>query len=132
MGGRFRAGGWLVVASAVLVAGCADKLQYESKFALPEGTNVAKVMTLQPQSVEQTLKVEVSADKPVDVYVMPAKEVSDDALPEKSWEAKALAFKHGVTAETLTAKVPPKEGTKVVVTPSAGTDKTQGTVKITN
>lgn len=126
-----RAGAWVVL--ALLVAGCADKLRTESAFTLPDGGNTTKVFDLPAQSAEQTLKVEVTSDRPVDVFVMPAKDAPDlDGLPTKEWQTKSVTFKEGVTNETLTAKVPAKQATKVVVTPSAKTQKAQVTVKLSN
>ena len=118
---------------AFLVAGCADKLRTESTFTLPDGGNTTKVFDLPAQSAEQTLKVEVTSDKPVDVFVMPAKDAPGlDGLPTKEWQTKSVTFKEGVTNETLTAKVPAKQATKVVVTPSAKSQKAQVKVKLSN
>jgi hypothetical protein len=126
-----RAVAW--VGLAFLVAGCADKLRTESAFTLPDGGNTTKVFDLPAQSAEQTLKVEVTSDRPVDVFVMPAKDAPDlDGLPTKEWQAKSVTFKEGVTNETLTAKVPAKQATKVVVTPSAKSQKAQVKVKLSN
>src|ERR671911_1351513 len=102
-----RAVAWVVL--AFLVAGCADKLRTESAFTLPDGGNTTKVFDLPAQSAEQTIKVEVTSDKPVDVFVMPAKDAPGlDGLPTKEWQTKAPTFKEGVTKQTLTAKVPAK------------------------
>ena len=126
-----RALAWIVL--RFLVVGCADKLRTESAFTLPDGGNTTKVFDLPAQSAEQTLKVEVTSDQPVDVFVMPAKDAPDlDGLPTKEWQTKSQTFKEGVTNETLTAKVPAKQATKVVVTPSAKTQKAQVAVKLTN
>jgi uncharacterized lipoprotein YmbA len=126
-----RAVAWIVL--MFLVAGCADKLRTESTFTLPDGGNTTKVFDLPAQSAEQTLKVEVTSDKPVDVFVMSAKDAPNlDGLPTKEWQTKSQTFKEGVTNETLTAKVAAKQATKVVVTPSAKTQKAQVTVKLTN
>ena len=116
-----------------LVAGCADKLNTTSSFTLPDGGNTTKVFDLPAQSAEQTIRVEVTSDKPVDVFVMSAADAPNlDGLPSKEWQAKSVTFKEGVTSDTLTAKVPAKQATKVVVTPSAKTQKANVTVKLSN
>jgi hypothetical protein len=116
-----------------LAAGCADKLSLSSSFTLPDGGHPTKVFDLPAQPAEQTIKVEVTSDKPVDVFVMPAADAPNlDGLPSKEWQAKSATFKEGVTNETLTAKVPAKQATKVVVTPSAKTHKANVTVKLAN
>jgi hypothetical protein len=123
--------GWALL--AFLSAGCADKLRTESAFTLPEGGKVTKVFDLPAQRAEQTLKVEVTSDRPVDVFVMSAAEAPDlDGLASKEWQTKSMTFKEGVTNDTLTAKVPAKQATKVVVTPSAKTQKAQVKVKLSN
>lgn len=126
-----RAGVWVVL--VLLAAGCADKLRTESAFVLSDGGNTTKVFDLPAQPAEQTIKVEVASDRPVDVFVMPAKDAPNlDGLPTKEWQTKSQTFKEGVTNETLTAKVPAKQATKVVVTPSARTRKANVTVKLSN
>lgn len=123
----------LCVVLSFLAAGCANRLRTESAFTLPDGGNTTKVFDLPAQSAEQTIKVEVTSDKPVDVFVMPAQGAPNlDGLPSKEWQAKSTAFKEGVTSDTLTAKVPAKQATKVVVTPSAKTQKATVTVKLSN
>ncbi len=122
-----------LVVLALLAAGCADKLSTSSSFTLPDGGNITRVFDLPAQSVEQAVKVEVSSDKPVDVFVMPAKDAPNlDGMPNKDWQTKSSAFKEGVTNETLTVKVPAKQETKVIVTPSAKTQKANVTVKLSN
>jgi len=131
MGRVPRAGGW--VALAFLVAGCADKLRTESAFTLPDGGFTTKVFDLPAQSGEQTIKVGVTSDRPVDVFVMPAKDAPNlDGLPTKEWQTKSVSFQEGVTNETLTAKIPAKQATKVVITPSAKSQKVSVTVKLSN
>jgi hypothetical protein len=126
-----RMGMWVV--PVLFAAGCADKLRKESTFTLPDGGNVTKVFDLPAQRAEQTLKVEVTSDKPVDVFVMSAANAPElDGLASKEWQAKSMTFKEGVTNDTLTAKVPAKQATKVVITPSAKTQKANVKVKLSN
>jgi hypothetical protein len=118
---------------SLLAVGCADRLNTTSSFTLPDGGNTTKVFDLPAQSAEQTVKVEVTSDKPVDVFVMPAQGAPNlDGLPSKEWQAKSTAFKEAVMSDALTAKVPAKQATKVVVTPSAKTQKATVTVKLSN
>jgi hypothetical protein len=134
MGGAIRAGVWAVVA-LVAAGGCgrADKLRYEKSFALPEEGAFAKVLNLPPQSAAQTVRIEVSADQPVDVFVMAAKDAPDlEKLTAGEWESKSLTFKRAVTGETLTANIPAKQETAVVVSLGAKTVKAQVKVKMTN
>ncbi|HET6574955.1 MAG TPA: hypothetical protein VFG68_15220 [Fimbriiglobus sp.] len=121
------------VVLALLAAGCANKLDTTSSFTLPEGGNATKIFDLPAQSAEETIKVQVTSDKPVDVFVMLAQDAPNlDGLPSKEWQTKSVTFKEGVTSDTLTAKVPAKQATKVVVTPSAKTQKANIKVRLSN
>jgi hypothetical protein len=128
MGEALRVG--LAAAVLAAAAGCADKLRYERTFTLPEDGARSRELKLPPQSVAQTVRIAVTADQPVDVYVLPEKDLQ--RLDAKDWGSKAIASKQGVTAETLTADIPAEQETAVVVTLGSGTAKAQVTVKMTN
>ncbi|OWK37743.1 hypothetical protein [Fimbriiglobus ruber] len=127
------AAGLVLVWVAVAGAGCAAKLNDERSFSLPEGSEPDKLLILNAQPSDQTIKVAVTASEPVDVYVFLTKDVAeprDVAAGDRA--KKALASKTGVTQDTLTAAVPAKQEYKVLIGLSEKSKKAEGKVKITN
>jgi hypothetical protein len=125
----------LLAAGALALAGCAAKLN-ETKTASLDPADVDLVSyELQGQSAEQKLSVEVnSTDAEVDVYVVKAADAANfEVLLPKQKVEKAMAYKQGVKADTLTATVPPKTDVKVVVALNdKDRKKTSVTVKMRN
>jgi hypothetical protein len=123
-----------VAAVGVLAAvGCGpNKLNEVKQFDL--GTEKAAQAFESPaQGAAQTVKVEVTSDNAVDVYVLLG--VSSQAaidMQEKDLKAKAAASKAGTKSETLTVQVPAGQAVAVWVGRSGVTQKASGTVKMTN
>jgi hypothetical protein len=123
-----------VVAVGVLAAvGCGpNKLNEVKQFNLGTDT-AAQTFSAPAQGAAQTVKVEVTSDNTVDVYVLlgvTAQAASD--MEEKDLKAKAAASKTGTKSETLSVQVPAGQGVAVWVGRSGVTQKASGTVKMTN
>ena len=84
------------------------------------------------QSATQTVKVEVTSDNAVDVYVLLNAPADAADLDEKDLRAKAAASKTGTKGETLSVQVPAGQAVTVWVGRSGTTQKATGTVKLTN
>jgi hypothetical protein len=116
-------------------AGCGPaKLRSEHTFTVPSGDEVGKIVNLTAQSVEQTVRVEVIADKPVDVFVILARDLpqGDSDFTTEKLEPKAVAVKKNATQEVLTATIPAKTDWHVVVLAAAKTLRATGTLKLSN
>ena len=123
-----------VVAVGVLTAvGCGpNKLNELKQFSLSM-EKPAQAFDTPAQGAAQTVKVEVSSDNTVDVYVLlgvTAQAASD--MEEKDLKAKAAASKVGTKSETLSVQVPAGQAVTVWVGRSGVTQKANGTVKLTN
>jgi hypothetical protein len=123
---------------AVLVAVCglvgckAAKLNEDKAFTLSPSAD-EYLLELVPQKGDQTVSAAVTATEPVDVYVVLKSAAADPRdLKAGDREKKAVAFKKGVKAETLTAKIPAGEGASVLVALPAAGKKADVTVKLTN
>ena len=120
---------------AFAAAGCGPaKLRSEHTFTVPSGDEVAKIVNLTAQSVEQTVRVEVTADRPVDVFVILAKDLPKDNADytTQKLEPKAVAVKKDATQEVLTATIPAKNDWHVIVMAGAKTLRATGTLKLSN
>jgi len=121
------------VAFAVLTAaGCGPgKLNSVRTFDMESGN--VKAFDMAPQSSAQTVKIEITSDKPVDVYALLGVSVDDavNMLPEKAKE-KAAASKTKVTSDSFTVSVPAGQGMAVWVGVSDVGTRAAGSVKLTN
>jgi hypothetical protein len=114
----------------VLCVGCANKLNVEKAYEIAQTDR--QIITLEPQSREQTVTAAVTADQPVDVFVLPASAGDPATIEAKSLKGKASASSEGVTTGTFKFAVPAKQETNIVVTPSAKTNRAKVTIKLTN
>ncbi len=123
-----------VVAVGVLaLVGCGPvKFTEVKQFDL--GTDkAAQAFSVPAVGAAQAVKVEVTSDNTVDVYVLlgvSAEAASD--MQEKELKAKATASKTGTKSETLSVQVPAGQAVTVWVGRSGVTQKASGTVKMTN
>ncbi len=115
------------------LVGCkAAKLNEDKSFSLSSAAD-EYLLELIPQKAEQTVSAAVTATEPVDVYVVLKSAAADPRdLKPADREKKAVAFKKGVKAETLTAKIPANEASAVLVVLGSGSKKSDVTVKLTN
>ena len=122
-----------VVAFAVLAAvGCGpNKLNEVKQFDLSI-EKPAQTFSAPAQGAAQSIKVEVTADNTVDVYVLLNASGDIANMDEKDLKAKAAASKTGTKSETLTVQVPASQTVTVWVGRSGVTQKANGTVKMTN
>jgi len=122
-----------VVAVGVLaVVGCGpNKLNEVKQFSLG-GDNAAQTFSAPAQGAAQTVKVEVTSDNMVDVYVLLNAPANAQDMEEKDLKAKAAASKMATKSETLTVQVPASQTVTVWVGRSGVTQKASGTVKMTN
>lgn len=133
MAWRTWAGG-LTAVVLVAAVGCGPaKLNEEKSFNVGIDAKPAEAWGLPPQSVEQTLKVEVSSNGPVDVFVL-AGVNQDDAVVmfNDELKQKAVASKTDAKQDTITAKIPAKQPGVVVVRFNAKRENASGKVKMTN
>jgi hypothetical protein len=124
--------GWratAVVGLAVLAAGCANKLDIERSYDIDQMNR--KSLILPPQSREQTVTATVTADRPVNVYVIPSP-VGDLMDADKQLKARATSSSENMTTGSFQFKVPANQETNVVFTPAGKTDKAKVTVKLKN
>lgn len=122
-----------VVAAGVLAAvGCGpNKLNEVKTFDL--GTEkAAQAFDTPAQGAAQTVKVEVSSNNKVDVYVLLNAPANAIDLEEKDLKAKATSLKIGTTSETFSVQVPAGQTMTVWVGRSGVTQKASGTVKLSN
>jgi hypothetical protein len=122
-----------VVALAVLAAaGCGPaRMNSERTFDFASGENV--VFGFPPQSAAQTVKVEVTSDKPVDVFALlnvPLDEAN--GLTVDKAKAKAAGSKTKVTADSFTVQVPASQEVVIWIGASDFGTRAKGTVKLTN
>jgi hypothetical protein len=116
-------------------AGCGPaKLNSEHSFTVPSGEDVAKIVNLTAQSVEQSVKVEITSDKPVDVFVLLAKNLPKDEADFTAEKLQPLAVtsKRDSTQDTLSAKIPANSDWHVIVMAGAKTMKATGKLKLSN
>lgn len=123
-----------VVAAGVLAAaGCGpNKLNVTKSFNLLTERPV-QAFEAPSQVAAQTVKVEVSSDSKVDVYVLvgvSAQAATD--MAEKDLMAKATAIKIGTTSETFSVQVPAGQPVAVWVGRNGTVQRAAGTVKMTN
>ena len=127
-----------VVAAGVLAAvGCGpNKLNEESRVSvesLGDAARSAMAIETQPQRVAQTVKVEVTMDNPVNVYVLlKTTAAAASSMDEHEVKSKAVQSKTGVKSETFSVPVPAGDMMVVWVGAATGTRKATGTVKMTN
>lgn len=121
------------VAFAVLTAaGCGPgKLNTVKTFNMESGNSVA--FDTPPQSSAQTVKVEITSDKAVDVYALlgTSADQAVDLTADKA-KAKATASKTKVTSDSFTVSVPAGQSLAVWVGVSDTGTRATGTVKLTN
>jgi hypothetical protein len=128
---------WAGIATAVILVaavGCGPaRLNVEKKFSVGLDVKPAEGWALPAQSVEQTLKVEVSSSAPVDVFVLTGVN-SDDAVVMFADELKkkAVTSKEDVKQDTITAKIPANQPATVVVRFNSKKENASGTIKMTN
>lgn len=122
-----------VAACVLAAAGCGPaKFDATRSFSL-SGEQPAQANEVPPQSAAQTVKVEVTSDNAVDVYVLVGTTAADAVnLEEKDVKAKAAASKTNTKGDTLTVQVPAGQGVTVWVGRSGTVQKASGTVKMTN
>jgi len=119
---------------AFLLGGCGPaKLNVTKSFNVPDGDKLADIYILPAVKAEQNVSVNVTADKPVDVYVLLSKDLPDaeNKLPQ-DWIKVAIASKKDATSETLSCKIPANQEWKVFVTAGQKTAKANGKVVIKN
>ena len=116
-----------------VLSGCGPakpKLDKEKTFAVDFFNNAAFGPDI--LSVEQIIKVEVTAQKPVDVYILvgineaAALDLSSSALKEK-----AVIAKVAVTSETITMRVP-ADTQGVVLVRNGRNEIVNGKIRLTN
>lgn len=118
---------------AVGLSGCADKLKYDQSFSLVQSGESEKLLSPPMQSSAQTIKVQVTANEPVDVYIFLNKDVAQPLdLKAADRAAKATSSKVGVTTDTLSVSIPAKTEYSVLIALSSKTKKAEVTVKLTN
>jgi hypothetical protein len=117
----------LAIFAVVLVAGC-SKIHEQRSFTVdPNGSHSLQISA--PLS-QQTVKVALTSDEPVSVWVILEKNVpagKEDFDPETLQEG-VLAKEKNAKEATLTATIPGKEAYRVYVTGAA--KKANVTVKI--
>lgn len=126
---------WAILTTAVgLVAavGCGPaRLNQEVKFSV--GDVPAQVWVLDSQGVEQTIKVEIKSDGPVDVFVLAGvDQAAASAMTNDELKAKAVASKTEAKQDTITAKIPANQAPVVVARFNSKREKASGTLKLTN
>lgn len=125
----------IVAAVAVFVlsaVGCFPNRLNEVKTFNMESGNV-QAFDSPPQKAAQTVKVEITSDKPVDVYALLNTSAGEavNLLPDEA-KAKAAASKTKVTSDSFTVQVPAGQGLVVWVGVSDHGTRANGTVKLTN
>lgn len=122
----------MAAVGVLVVAGCGpNKLNEVKQFNLG-GENSAQTFSAPAQGAAQTVKVEVTSDNTVDVYVLLNASGDVANMEEKDLKAKAAASKMATKSETLTVQVPASQTVTVWVGRSGVTQKASGTVKMTN
>lgn len=123
----------LTVCGALALAGCASRLDSRHTFHLPDAGDTDKLIQPPTQKSAQSVKIEVTASEPVDVYVIPTKAADDPRdLSAADRAAKSLGSKQGVTKDTLTAQVPANEAYQVLVALGKNSKKADVTLRLTN
>lgn len=123
-----------VAAVGVLaVVGCGpNKLNEEKAFNLSHD-QPAQAFDSPAQGAAQSVKVEVSSDKPVDVYVLLGTTAADAVnLGEKDLKAKAKESKLNTKGDTLSVAVPAGQAVTVWVGRNGTTQTASGKVKLSN
>jgi hypothetical protein len=117
---------------ALSAAGCLPGKLNEVKTFDMESGNV-QAFDSPAQKAAQTVKVEVTSDKPVDVYALLNTTAGEavNLLPDQA-KAKAAASKTKVTGDSFTVSVPAGQGLVVWVGVSDFGTRAKGTVKLTN
>jgi hypothetical protein len=121
------------VAVAVLaVGGCGPaRMNSERAFDFASGENV--VFGFPPQSAAQTVKVDITSDKAVDVFALLNVPLDDaNGFTVDKAKAKAAGSKTKVTADSFTVQVPAGQELVVWVGVSDFGTRAKGTVKLTN
>lgn len=121
-----------VLVVLMLVIGCGPaKLNRELPFSV--GDVPAQAWVLDPQSVDQMLKVEVTSDGPVDVFVLlGVDEGTAFAMTNDELKQKAVASKTDATKDTITAKIPAKQSPVIVVRFNSKHEKASGKIRLSN
>lgn len=128
---------WLILTTALvamLSAGCNAKLNSVSTFTIPDGDQIAKILSVPPRPAGQTIHLDLTSDQPVDLYIMLiTKETTGiEAMSPDEWKKKSLRSFSGITSEKSNWDIPANNGLTVIVTPAAKTTKATATVKLTN
>jgi hypothetical protein len=122
----------LTVAVGFGVIGCGPpKLKREMPIRI--GDQPSQGWGFDPQSVDQTFKVEPTTDNPVDLFVLVGTD-ENTALgmtPEELTQ-KATSMKRETTQETLTVKVPAKQVVSVMVRFGEKRLPASGKLKVSN
>jgi hypothetical protein len=118
------------VLAVVVLAGC-SKIHEQRSFTLePHGGNTLSISA--PVS-EQKVKVSVTADQPVDVWILLEKDVpagnKDFFDPDAKMKSGILASERKTREATLQATIPDKEGYQVYVN-NPGDKAANVTVKV--
>lgn len=118
----------------IALSGCTDKLKYDQKFSLAQiGGEPEKVLSPPKQSSAQTVKIQVTASEPVDVFVFLTKDVPQPLdLKDAERPTKATGSKTGVTSETLSVSIPANTDYAVMIALPKKTKKADVTVTMTN
>lgn len=122
-----------VLAVALLAAaGCGPgKLNKEVSFEVSD--TAAKAWGFDPQAADQTIKLEVTSDQPVDVFILAGTDENTAlTMDSKELEQKAAGFKRDATKDTVTGKVPAKQAAAVVVRIGQKRMPATGKIKISN
>ena len=120
----------LSVYALVLLAGCSKIHESRSFNVEPRGGNTLSISA--PLS-EQKVKVAVTSDQPVNVWVLLEKDLptgnKDDFDPDKAMKSGVLAKEKNTKDVTLNATIPAKEKYQIYVT-NPGNKTASVTVKV--
>lgn len=126
----------LVLLSLGMMTGCGPDRLNESKTLNLNGENSVMSFPLTKQTAAQTLKLDISVDNAVNVYVLLKKDApnlqADNFDLGGDWTKKGLVAEKDVTKKTLTAAIPANEAATVILTLGSKSTKSAGTLKLTN
>jgi hypothetical protein len=126
---------WVVLGTALgclAAVGCGPaRLNQEVTFSV--GDVPSQVWVLDSQSVDQTIKLDINSDGPVDVFVLVGTDQgAASAMTNDELKAKAVASRTDAKQDSVTAKIPAKQVPVVVVRFNAKREKASGKLKLTN
>jgi hypothetical protein len=122
----------LLAGILLTASGCRGRLNKELAFNL-DIQNSVKAWGFDPQGADQAMKIVVSSDYPVDVFLITG--VSEDVAmgyTTPQMEKKAAGFKREVSNETFTVNVPKGQPSALIVQSGAKSKTAKGTIKISN